>query len=129
MNTTKLQQLTEELLHRERDRARRLRGMLSEQLLKTQNRLFEGTMGISQNNHGAGFVPAYLDLHTGRAVESRFADGRPAPVHLLDGLPAAWVAERAPDGRVVRARDGIVAGFLRDGRFYTREQAARTVSH
>ena len=50
-------------------------------------------------------------------------------MHLLDGLPEHWVAERDPEGRVTRARTGVVSGFLRDGRFYTRDQAAQVAAH
>jgi hypothetical protein len=55
---------------------------------------------------------------------SRFADGRVAPVHLLDGLPAEVVVSRYPSGRVAAVSASVVAGFVRGGQFYTREQAA-----
>ena len=55
---------------------------------------------------------------------SRFANGAPAPVHVLDGLPDAWVSHRDAQGRVVRARCSVIAGFLLGEQFYTREQAA-----
>jgi len=37
--------------------------------------------------------------------------------------------ERDRLGRVTTLREGIIAGFLRDGVFYTREQAALALSH
>jgi hypothetical protein len=55
---------------------------------------------------------------------SCFADGRPAPIHLLDGLPADWVTVRGAGGRVLAVKASVVAGFIRGGRFYTRAQAA-----
>ena len=103
------------------------RGILSQQLLRMQNRVFRGTGGVSRNNRQSGFVPAYYDVSSARAVVSRFADGNPAPVHVLDGLPADWVETRDAKGRVTKARTGVFAGFLRDGVFFTREAAAEAV--
>jgi hypothetical protein len=60
---------------------------------------------------------------------SRFADGKPAPLHLLDGLPNKWVAQRDRQGQVTRLIPGIQAGFVRGGRFYARVQAARAIAH
>ena len=42
---------------------------------------------------------------------------------MLDGLPDAVIVRRNRSGKVTAVRGSIVAGFLRDGRFYTREQA------
>lgn len=92
--------------------------------LEAQNETFSGTGGISQHNRVAGFVPAYCNTETGESVASAYADGSPAPVHVLDGLPESWVAARDDDGVVTRAKAGVIAGFLRDGCFYTREAAA-----
>ncbi len=129
MKTEALQLINSDWLNKERERLRRTAGILSSQLLKNQNSLFESTHGVSRNNRGAGFIPGYFDRHSGLSVISRFADGRPAPVHVLDGLPDEWIAERDSYGRVAKARAGVVAGFLRNGQFYTREEAARAVSH
>lgn len=100
---------------------------LTAQALHDQNAAFAATGGISENNHAAGFAPAYLNAQTGETVISRFADGSPAPIHLLDGLPAHWLECRDAAG-VLRTVEGIVSGFLRGGAFYTREQAADLVT-
>ncbi len=113
----------------DQDRARRLQGVLTQLSLRDENVLFETTRGVSRNNRASGFTPGYLNTCSGERVPSRFADGSLAPVHVLDGLPESWIAERNPDGRVTRTRPGIIAGFLRDGRFFTREQAARLAAH
>jgi hypothetical protein len=104
-------------------------GVVTQTSLRDENRLYQGTRGISQRNRSAGFVPAYLNEASGEAVESRFADGRAAPIHVLDGLPQAWVAERDGHGHVTRTNPGVVAGFLRADRFYTREEAALALAH
>ena len=96
--------------------------------LDNQNARYAGTGGVSFNNRRAGFAPAYLNTDTGEMVVSCFADGSPAPVHVLDGLPGDWVAVRGDDGGVSSAVSSVVAGFTRHGVFYTRADAARLVS-
>lgn len=91
--------------------------------LSHQNAVFEGTGGVSQENRTAGFRPAFRHRSSGDVLTSSFADGRPAPVHVLDGLPEAWLAPNAPAGKR-SLRECIDVGFVRDGRFYSREQAA-----
>jgi hypothetical protein len=97
--------------------------------LHEQNRRFRGTGGVSHSNCSAGFLPAFCDLDTGRAERSRFAGGAPAPVHLLCGLPEDWVVARDAAGAVTAVKASVVAGFVRDGCFYTREQAAQALAH
>ncbi len=101
-----------------------VQGILSEQLLDRQNKHFDGTGGVSANNREMGFVPAFQDMESGVSVVSRFADGRPAPVHVLDGLPEEWITARDAEGCVVSVRNTVIAGFISNDRFYTREEAA-----
>ena len=77
----------------------------------------------------SGFRPAFYDRATDHAALARFADGRPAPMHLLDGLPDEWVVERDAAGRVRAIKESVIAGFIRNGWFYTREQAAAAALH
>lgn len=93
--------------------------------LQSQNSEFAGTGGVSPNNQDLGFVPGYLDTRTGQTMVSRFADGRPAPIHVLDGLPDSCVAARDASGKVTHAASTVVAGFLRNGEFFTRASAAK----
>ena len=71
-----------------------------------------------------GFSPVFLDFDTFTIYPSRFADGRPAPLHLLDGLPDEVVIDRGPSGRPVAAKATLISGFERSGFFYTRRAAA-----
>ncbi|MBD5802230.1 hypothetical protein AZOA_16560 [Azoarcus sp. Aa7] len=96
--------------------------------LERENREFRNTGGRSEENRSLGFRPAFKDVASGAVYDSRFADGRPAPFHLLDGLPEEVVVQREPGGRVGRVKESIVSGFVLDGRFYTREEAAREVA-
>lgn len=108
---------------------RRWRGVLTVQKLREENRLYAATLGVSQNNACLGFRPAYLNRQSGEWVLSRFRDGTPAPIHILDGLPESWVRERDAEGHVVAVEESVVSGFVREGRFYTREEAARLARH
>ena len=74
-----------------------------------------------------GFEPAYLDTGTMAIYRSRFADGRPARFHILDGLPEAVVWNRSAAGHVTVAKPTLVAGYVRAGYFYTRRAAARAI--
>ena len=103
--------------------------LMTVKTLETQNRQFAGTAGISQNNRSSGFIPAFCDMETNTVEPSRFASGMMAPVHVLDGLPAAWIEDRDAKGRVKAVKGSVIAGFLHEGRFYTREQAAALVVH
>lgn len=94
----------------------------------SENRAFEGTGGVSGHNREHGFVPAFRDSLTGIVYASRNPDGTPAICHRLDGLPDELAAERDESGRIISVRPSVVAGFERNGRFYTREQAAAAVA-
>jgi hypothetical protein len=97
---------------------------LTSQCLQDQNRRFHGTRGVSASNRGLGFLPAFFDAESGRVEVSRFGNGAPAPVHLLCGLPAEWVVARDASGTVTAVKGSVIAGFLREGCFLTREEAA-----
>jgi hypothetical protein len=79
---------------------------------------------MSERHSQPGFVPGFLDQETGTIYLSCLADGHPAPVHLLDGLPAELGSEHSPSGAIIALKASVVAGYVRDGRFFTREQAA-----
>lgn len=106
---------------------RRLLGMdvgLCYDRLNWENRHFEGTGGVSRENACAQFAPAFRDNASGQVETSRFADGSPAPVHVLEGLPPQWVAMRGEDNEIVRVIPSVEAGFVLDDKFYTRAEAA-----
>ncbi len=73
----------------------------------------------------AGFRPAFLDTATCLVHPSLTREGRPATGHELDGLPDSVVVVRTECGRVIAARATLMAGYEREGFFYTRAWAAR----
>lgn len=99
--------------------------LLNDDTLRQENALHGGTGGCSQGNAGLGFRPAFFDYATHTIHLSRFANGRTAPFHLLDGLPDEAVAIRSNTGRVIAAKATLISGFERNGFFYTRSAAAR----
>ncbi len=99
------------------------------QHLVEENRQFAGTGGVSEGNAQAYFTPAFQDAGSGQIEISRFQGGLPAPCHLLDGLPVEWVTERDSKGRVVRVKSTVISGFVRNGKFFTRRQAAIYMAH
>lgn len=96
--------------------------------LAGENIQFAGTGGISDANRDRGFRPAFRDRQTGAVYSSCHADGRPAAIHLFDGLPGELVEQRDAQGRVIAVRATVEAGFLRIARFFTRAQAAAAVA-
>jgi hypothetical protein len=105
-----------------------MKRLVNAQLLKQENVAHAGTGGRSDGNCGLGFHPAFLDTATFAIYLSRFADGRPAPFHMLDGLPDEVVLVRSTSGRVVAAKATLISGFERNGFFYTRTAAARAAA-
>jgi len=97
---------------------------LTGQRLEHENLRHRGTAGVSAENRSLGFQPAFVDRETRAIYLSRFANGRPAPCHVLDGLPRELVLRRRACGRVAAVKPSLVSGFVRDGCFYTREEAA-----
>ncbi len=125
-----MKQITEQLTELpspvEKDGKQKIKrhGLLSQRALARENHAYAATTGISKNCHSGGFVPAFYDTQSDCSVISRYADGSPAPIHLLDGVPVEWVSDYDTEGHVAALRPGVISGFLRAGRFYTREQVA-----
>ena len=88
------------------------------QLIQPQA-VYEQLGGAVFRDASFGFMPAFLDLKTQETHLSAYHDGEPAVVHILDGLPSHWIAEWGSDGRAVSLKSGVIAGFMRNSRFYT----------
>src|SRR6185369_10643044 len=84
----------------ERTGAMDMNATKNRQTLERENVEFLGTGGRSEENRGLGFHPAFMDEDTSTVYPACFADGRPAPFHLLDGLPDELVLARNAQGRV-----------------------------
>ena len=93
-----------------------------------ENKFFQGTGGVSRGNRRFRFEPAFRDLETGVVYPSCHGDGSPAACHLLDGLPPNLAVAHDERGRITAVKSSVVSGFIREGRFYTREEAAQAVA-
>jgi hypothetical protein len=112
-----------------REEAATMKQMLCKAQLRQQNQMYAGTGGVSAENRAQGFVPAFFDTESRTVAISRFANGNPAPIHVLDGLPEEWVVYRDDCGKVRTVKTSVIAGFVCRGTFYTRAQAAVLVNH
>jgi hypothetical protein len=101
---------------------------MTDSRLELENVRYAGSGGVSRANRRYGFRPAFMDLETAAVYPARFADGRPAPFHLLDGLPDELVLARDAAGRVAAVRPSVISGFVQQGRFYTRDEAAEALA-
>ena len=90
--------------------------------LRRENQSFRNTKGVSASCRVLGFRPAFRNAHTGEVRLSRFANGNPAPIHVLDGLPDHWGITRDQYGHAVRVDALVVSGFVKEDKFYTRTQ-------
>ena len=97
---------------------------MNSQTLSLENIAFAGTRGISQNNCHLNFKPAFLDKTTGRIEIPKLRDGMDAPMHIISWLPAEWATCLDEEGSVQELKSGVIAGFERDGCFFTRDEAA-----
>ncbi|WP_290652135.1 hypothetical protein [Aquisalimonas sp.] len=89
---------------------------------------FEGTGGESSVCCDHGLVPGFSDEETGCVYRALYRDGSPAPMHVLDGLPDEVVLDRDADGHVMAVKSSLVSGFIFNGCFYTREEAAALIA-
>jgi hypothetical protein len=92
--------------------------------LEKENLAYCGTPGVSRENFGNGFRPAFCDSESARVEISRFQNGQPAPIHLIEGLPECWIVERDANSKATAIKHTVIAGFVRNSCFYTRSQAA-----
>jgi hypothetical protein len=75
-----------------------------------------------------GFQPAFFDFITQTIYPSVFADGTPAPFHILEGLPRELIVDRARSGRVIAVKASLLIGYERNGFFYTPRSVARAIA-
>lgn len=92
--------------------------------VRTESDAYIGTCGESATARQHKFLPAFRNERDGRVELARLSNGRPAPMHLISALPQEWAVRCDERGNVLELIEEVVAGFFRDDRFYTREEAA-----
>lgn len=100
----------------------------NEETLARENLQHIGTGGVSENNRSQGFIPAFLNAETGNVYRSRFQRGLAALVYVLSGLPHDLLVPDSSSNGQLTVKRSVISGFLREGTFYSREEAAQAVA-
>ena len=87
-----------------------------------------GIASVTVLGASLGFRPAFLDFATQTLHPSCYASGEPAPFHTYEGLPEGAIADRLASGRAVAAKVTVIAGFERNGFFYSPASVARAIA-
>lgn len=101
---------------------------VSEETLAQENLRYNGTGGVSANNRNQGFIPAFMDTETGNVYRSRFPNGKPAPIHVLAGLPDELLDTHCHSNGHRSIKHSVISGFILEDRFYSREAAAQATA-
>jgi len=88
---------------------------------------YKNTGGASQGNGEFGFIPAFRDSTDGTVFLSRQTNGQLAKLHILDGLPEYLIVRREFN-HVTAVKESVIAGFVLNDNFFTRDEAASYVS-
>jgi len=99
------------------------------QRLVNENKYFQNTGGVSEENREYHFIPAFLDYESGKTYVSSFSNGDPAPIHIYDGLPKYLILSRNAVNKPMEIKQSVISGFVFENRFYTREQAKQLVAN
>ena len=97
---------------------------ITKESLRVESAPYKGSCGDSATARNKRFLPAFKNTENGQVQLARLPNGQVAPMHLISYLPPSWAARRDTDGTVLELVGSVVAGFVRDGRFYTREEAS-----
>jgi len=101
-----------------RERGEKTLGTLASEVIK-----FRGKGGVATEVKGLGLKPAFRHEKTGEIFKSLNEEGKESNIHLLEGIPEKYVTERHADGDVIAVSPEIESGFIKDGKFYTRNDA------
>jgi len=97
---------------------------ITEDSLTEENLRYTCSGGVSTHNRLHGFVPAFLDTATGNIYRSQHADGTPAAIHVLAGLPLDLFEPDSSSNGQLTVKKSVISGFMRERTFYSRAAAA-----
>jgi len=110
----------------------RNRGDMTMQEVDQGTDKYRGKGGISSEAKTSGFQAAFRDNETNEVAIPMTDIGKgqtvPSGVHIFDGLPDNFVTEKNNYGEPIAVKGSVEAGFVRDGKFYTREEASAALS-
>lgn len=104
-----------------------MKRMLTSEDVIQESLVYRGTGGVSAENQAYGFRPAFLDRDTGRIHLCHAVTGDQATAHRFEDLPEECIVAHDAQGRPCAVKAALVAGFEREGYFFTREQAAQLI--
>lgn len=118
--------MSTQLLERKNDIGQAGRSQAAEELVVIRvPQRYDHCRALCEESHAAGFQPAFLDTHTGVVYLSRFLNGQIAPLHFFDALPSNLVERDSNCSQARRLKNFVVAGYVSEDQFYTREEAAK----
>jgi len=74
-----------------------------------------------------GFMPAFKNLKDQQIHLSQDQNGELSIMHLFDGLPECWIQEKDEKGLALTLKTEIIAGFMRNARFYTLSEIVHNI--
>lgn len=83
--------------------------------------------GVVFSDISFGFMPAFKSLKDQQIHLSIDQDGDLSVMHLFDGLPDYWIKEKDDLGMALTLKDEIIAGFMRNGEFYTLSEIVNNI--
>ena len=93
--------------------------MFTEQQALQQKKNYFQHNGAVFSDLSFGFIPAFKNLEDEQVHLSLDECGEISVMHLFDHLPDHWIYERDEGGRALSLQPSIIAGFMRNARFYT----------
>ena len=100
---------------------------MSQSQLAEQRGVYDKLGGSVFRDASFGFMPAFMDLKNREIHLSAYADGMPSVIHIFDGLPGHWVEEWDDQGKAVALKSTVIAGFMRNGSFYTLKEIVNSL--
>ncbi len=93
--------------------------MLNSDSVESTGIFHERISDIDITEYCYGFIPAFRDLDNDETHISVNGAGLICHYHSMDNLPIEWVEKWDEDGYPLCLKPSVIAGYMRDGRFYT----------
>ena len=83
--------------------------------------------GLVFSDISFGFMPAFKNLKDQTIHLSVDQNGELSVMHLFDGLPDSWIKEKDDQGIALTLKNEVIAGFMRNAKFYTLSEIVNDV--
>lgn len=92
-----------------------------------QQAVYHKFNGLVFSDISFGFMPAFKNLKDQIIHLSVDQNGELSVMHLFDGLPDSWIKEKDDQGIALTLKNEIIAGFMRNAKFYTLSEIVNDV--